>query len=146
MTNDIPAFLAPGMMKIDPQLTERVNAQFAIVNKLLDTYRDPSVPGGYKIYTAALKASDGAKLSKAIQALQEPLSKIAEKVATVDVLSGGRVEWGTGRSTPTTATRSGTSPPVTRSSPASWPPSRSASATGARPGWSGSGPAGIPPS
>jgi iron uptake system component EfeO len=30
-----------------------------------------------------LKASDGAKLSKSIQALQEPLSKIAEKVATV---------------------------------------------------------------
>jgi iron uptake system component EfeO len=76
------AFLAPGMMKIDPQLTERVNAQFAIVNKLLDTYRDPSIPGGYKMYTAALKASDGAKLSKAIQALQEPLSKIAAKVAT----------------------------------------------------------------
>jgi iron uptake system component EfeO len=76
------AFLAPGMMKIDPQLTERVNAQFAIVNKLLDTYRDPSIPGGYKMYTAALKASDGAKLSKAIQALQEPLSKIGAKVAT----------------------------------------------------------------
>jgi iron uptake system component EfeO len=76
------AFLEPGMMKIDPQLTERVNAQFANVNALLDTYRDPSVSGGYKMYTAALKTSDGAKLSKAIQALQEPLSKIAAKVAT----------------------------------------------------------------
>ena len=32
--------------------------------------------------TAALKKSDGAKLSKAVQALQEPLSQIAEKVAT----------------------------------------------------------------
>lgn len=76
------AFLAPGMQKIDPALTQRVNAQFAAVNRLLDTYRDPGVPGGYKLYTAALKASDAASLSKAIQALQEPLSQIAEKVAT----------------------------------------------------------------
>ena len=27
-------------------------------------------------------------------------ARVAEKVATVDLLSGGRVEWGTGRSTP----------------------------------------------
>ena len=26
--------------------------------------------------------------------------RVAEKVATADILSGGRVEWGTGRSTP----------------------------------------------
>lgn len=29
-----------------------------------------------------------------------PPMRVAEKVATVDILSGGRVEWGTGRSTP----------------------------------------------
>src|SRR5438309_8509954 len=29
-----------------------------------------------------------------------PPARLAEKVATVDVLSNGRVEWGTGRSTP----------------------------------------------
>ncbi|NMO54563.1 EfeM/EfeO family lipoprotein [Actinoplanes sp. TBRC 11911] len=76
------AFLDPGMQKIDPALAQQVNAQFTSVGKLLDTYRDASVPGGYQLYTAALKASDAAKLSKAIQALQEPLSHIAEKVAT----------------------------------------------------------------
>jgi iron uptake system component EfeO len=59
-----------------------VSDGFANVVALLDTYRDPSVPGGFKPYTDALKASDATKLSKAIQALQEPLSKIAEKVAT----------------------------------------------------------------
>jgi iron uptake system component EfeO len=76
------AFLEPGVEKIDPDLAKRVRSQFANAIQLLDTYRDPSVPGGFKLYTA-LKASDGARLSKSIQALQEPLSKIAEKVATV---------------------------------------------------------------
>jgi iron uptake system component EfeO len=76
------AYLKPGLEKIDPDLTKRVADQFAQVNALLDTYRDSDVPGGYKLYTPALKASDGARLSRAVQALQEPLSQIAEKVAT----------------------------------------------------------------
>jgi iron uptake system component EfeO len=76
------AYLKPGLERIDPDLTKRVADQFAKVNALLDTYRDSDVPGGFKLYTPALKASDGAKLSRAVQALQEPLSQIAEKVAT----------------------------------------------------------------
>ncbi len=76
------AFLEPGLKVIDPDLAKTVSDGFANVVALLDTYRDPSVPGGFKPYTDALKASDATKLSKAIQALQEPLSKIAEKVAT----------------------------------------------------------------
>ena len=79
------AFLKPGMEKIDPELTKRVDDQFTAVRSLLDTYRDSSIPGGFKYYTPELKASDAAKLSRSVQALQEPLSKIAEKVAT----SGG---------------------------------------------------------
>ncbi|MCB8876466.1 iron uptake system protein EfeO [Acidisoma silvae] len=78
------AFLEPGMMKIDPDLTARVQAEFAKVNAMLDTYRDKTQPGGYELYTAQIKAADAAKLSKAIQALQEPLSKIGEKVATAE--------------------------------------------------------------
>jgi iron uptake system component EfeO len=76
------AFLQPGMEKIDPDLAKQVSTQFANVKKMLETYRDPKQPGGYKLYTAELKAADAPKLSKAIQALQEPLSRIAEKVAT----------------------------------------------------------------
>ena len=76
------AFLEPGLKVIDPDLAKTVSDGFANVVALLDTYRDPSVPGGFKPYTDALKASDATRLSKAIQALQEPLSKIAEKVAT----------------------------------------------------------------
>jgi iron uptake system component EfeO len=76
------AFLEPGMKKIDPDLTTQVNTQFSNVTTLLDKYKDPTAPGGYVTYTAALKASDAATLSQAVQALQDPLSKIAEKVAT----------------------------------------------------------------
>lgn len=77
------AFLEPGLQHIDPALTQQVKQQFAKVEALLDSYRDPTEPGGFKLYTAEMKAADAAKLSHAIQALQEPLSKIAEKVATV---------------------------------------------------------------
>jgi alkanesulfonate monooxygenase SsuD/methylene tetrahydromethanopterin reductase-like flavin-dependent oxidoreductase (luciferase family) len=38
-----------------------------------------------------------------------PPMRVAEKVATVDILSGGRVEWGTGRSTPMEQTAFGVS-------------------------------------
>jgi iron uptake system component EfeO len=81
------AFLEPGLQKIDGDLADRVNAQFAKVNQMLETYRDPNVPGGYKLYTADLKAADATALSKSIQQLQEPLSKIAEKVATAGTAS-----------------------------------------------------------
>jgi len=78
------AFLKPGLEKIDPALTARVQAEFDKVMALLDTYRDREQPGGYRLYTAALRQSDAAKLSRAIQALQEPLARVAQKVATVD--------------------------------------------------------------
>lgn len=76
------AFLEPGLQKIDATLAQQVTTQFAAVKKTLDTYRDAGALGGYRSYTAAIRASDGATLSQAVQALQEPLSKIAEKVAT----------------------------------------------------------------
>ena len=78
------AYLQPGMEKIDADLSERVSAEFEKVRTLLDGYRDASVPGGYKLYSEELKAEDTVKLSQAIQSLQEPLSRIAEKVATAD--------------------------------------------------------------
>lgn len=76
------AFLEPGLEKIDLDFTRRIQAQFAQVTRMLDSYRDPTQPGGYKLYTREIKTADAVKLSKTIQALQEPLSKIAEKVAT----------------------------------------------------------------
>ncbi len=76
------AYLRPGLAKIDAGLTKQVSAQFDKVNQALGAYRDPSVAGGYKIYTDAVRASDATKLSQIVQSLQTPLSKIAEKVAT----------------------------------------------------------------
>lgn len=76
------AFLRPGLEEIDASLSDQVATQFDAVNKLLDGYRDSSALGGYKQWTTELQETDAATLSKAVQALQEPLSRIAEKVAT----------------------------------------------------------------
>ncbi|MCU1617414.1 MAG: Luciferase-like monooxygenase [Frankiales bacterium] len=43
-----------------------------------------------------------------------PPQRIAEKVATTDILSGGRVEWGTGRSTPMEQSAFGVDPKQSR--------------------------------
>lgn len=76
------AFLQPGLKKIDPDVTKQVTTQFDRVLAMLSKYKDASAAGGYVTYTAQLRASDASKLSQAVQALQDPLSKIAEKVAT----------------------------------------------------------------
>ena len=76
------AFLKSGMEQIDRELTQRIEARFDDMKSRLDAFRDPAEPGGYKLYTAELRAKNAAELSRRIQALQEPLSKIAGKVAT----------------------------------------------------------------
>ncbi|WP_210402304.1 iron uptake system protein EfeO [Thioclava sp. DLFJ4-1] len=76
------AFLEPGLKRIDPDVAETIAQRFADVQTMLEDYRDPDALGGYKIYDAELRKSDAVKLSRAIQMLQEPLSRIAEKVAT----------------------------------------------------------------
>jgi iron uptake system component EfeO len=48
----------------------------------LQKYRDPAQAGGYAPWAPALRATDAAALSKTVQALQDPLSQIAQKVAT----------------------------------------------------------------
>jgi len=77
------ANLKPGLEKIDAGLTQTITTQFAAVDKALDAYRDPSLPGGFVPWTPELRAKDAAGLSKIVQALQDPLSQIAQKVATV---------------------------------------------------------------
>jgi iron uptake system component EfeO len=74
--------LKPGLTEIDATLTETISTRFEDVTALLDTYRDPKALGGYKSYTAELRKTDGKKLSASVQALQDSLSRLAEKVAT----------------------------------------------------------------
>jgi len=76
------AFLKPGLTTIDPTLTATVAQKFDLVVAALQKYRDPSLAGGYTAWTPALRASDAAPLSQTVQALQDPLSRIAQKVAT----------------------------------------------------------------
>jgi iron uptake system component EfeO len=76
------AYLKPGLTKIDPAITQTISQRFDAVNTMLNGYRDPSAIGGYKIYTAQLKKTDANKLSQTVQALQDSLANLAEKVAT----------------------------------------------------------------
>ncbi|MGA7052199.1 MAG: iron uptake system protein EfeO [Mycobacterium sp.] len=76
------AALRPGLEKIDGNLVKQIDQQFQAVLNVLDGYRDPSVPGGYRLYTPALQASDAPKLTAVIQPLHQSLSTVAQKVVT----------------------------------------------------------------
>ena len=76
------AFLKPGLDKLDPDLSRRISGQFQAVLAALMKYKDPAALGGYHPWTSTLRSSDAARLSKTVQGLQDPLSRIAEKVAT----------------------------------------------------------------
>ncbi len=76
------AYLKPGMQKIDPALTKTITKRFKAVLKKLDKYRDTSQVGGFEAWTPKLRQKDAPELSKTVQSLQDPLSRIAEKVAT----------------------------------------------------------------
>ena len=74
------AALRPGLAQLDSALTTQIDEQFQSVQVTLNDYRDPGAIGGFKPYTDELRASDSAKLTAAIQPLQDSLSRIAQKV------------------------------------------------------------------
>jgi iron uptake system component EfeO len=76
------ASLRPGLQKIDPTLVTQLDQQFKAVQTALDGYRDPSAPGGLKLWTPQLRATDAPKLTAVIQPLHDSLSTVAQKVAT----------------------------------------------------------------
>jgi iron uptake system component EfeO len=76
------AYMRPGLVKLDPSITKQIAKQFALTDALLDTYRSDSALGGYISYDAATKTADANTISQQVQALQDPLSQLAAKVAT----------------------------------------------------------------
>ena len=74
------ADLQPALNKIDKSLGDTIAAQFAALNQVLDGYRSTSDPSGYVLYTT-LGDADVRALASAVKAVQEPLSKVAAKVA-----------------------------------------------------------------
>jgi iron uptake system component EfeO len=76
------AYMRPGLQKLDPSITKQIAAQFTATDDLLDKYRSSTALGGYISYDAATKAADANTISQQVQALQDPLSQLAEKVAT----------------------------------------------------------------
>jgi iron uptake system component EfeO len=74
--------LRPGLEAIDPDRVRTISDRFDDVDALLERYEDPDALGGYRPYTAALRASDAPQMSRRVQALAEALSGLAEKVAT----------------------------------------------------------------
>ncbi|MBN9619606.1 MAG: peptidase M75 family protein [Actinobacteria bacterium] len=75
------AQLQPALEKIDPALTTTIENAFTALNKLVDSYRTGANPSGFKLYSE-LTAADKQALAAAVKAVQEPLSKVASKVAT----------------------------------------------------------------
>jgi iron uptake system component EfeO len=76
------AYLQPGLEKLDATLMKEVVTQFGDVDAQLATLRDSSALGGYITWTDANKAKYRKTLSQTVLSLQQPMQKIAEKVAT----------------------------------------------------------------
>jgi iron uptake system component EfeO len=73
------ANLQPALAIIDPTLAKTVTDAFNSVDTRLDEYRDASDPAGFVRY-GALTTSDKTALAHAVQAVAEPLSRVASKV------------------------------------------------------------------
>ena len=76
------AYLQPGLEQVDDALVDQVAAEFTKVDAALGALRDDTALGGYLPWTKANRESHSRQLSQAVLSLQQPLAKIAEKVAT----------------------------------------------------------------
>jgi iron uptake system component EfeO len=73
------ACLRPGLERIDPTLATTISNAFAAMQHRLDTYRSTVDASGFVLY-GTLTDEDRTRLSQALQAVAEPLSRVASKV------------------------------------------------------------------
>ncbi|MEU8786122.1 iron uptake system protein EfeO [Streptomyces sp. NPDC048637] len=73
--------LKPVVGKNDPALAKALDKQFKVIGELLDEHRDSKSADGFASYDTVGK-SERKKLSDGVNALAEPLSKLAAAVAT----------------------------------------------------------------
>jgi iron uptake system component EfeO len=74
------AQLQPALDRVDPALSKTIRTAFTALDTLVETHRTDSNPSGYKLYPQLTRA-DKTALAAAVKAVQEPLSKVAGKVA-----------------------------------------------------------------
>jgi iron uptake system component EfeO len=74
------AQLEPALKKIDATLSTTIAAKFAALDSVLAKYRTTDNVSGYVLYTT-LTDADRRALAAAVKAVQEPLSRVAGKVA-----------------------------------------------------------------
>ncbi|MFE6743019.1 iron uptake system protein EfeO [Streptomyces tubercidicus] len=73
--------LKPVVAKNDAALAKELDKQFKVIGELLDKHRDSGSADGFAAYDTVSK-SERKKLSDGVNALAEPLSKLAAAVAT----------------------------------------------------------------
>jgi iron uptake system component EfeO len=74
------AQLEPALDRIDAALAKTIETHLAALDKLIDGHRTTTNPSGFTLYNR-LSATDKRALAAAVKAVQEPLSKVASKVA-----------------------------------------------------------------
>jgi iron uptake system component EfeO len=73
------ANLQSGLSQIDSALSQQVATGFTNLDTMLDKYRSKTEPSGFVLY-GTLTDADKTALTQALQAVSEPLSKVAGKV------------------------------------------------------------------
>jgi iron uptake system component EfeO len=74
------ANIRPGLSRVDSSLADEIAGRFQSIDRLLEAYRDPHALGGFVRYRE-LTSADKKRMSADVQALKEPLSSAAAKVA-----------------------------------------------------------------
>ncbi|RPA65340.1 peptidase M75 family protein [Gordonia oryzae] len=74
------AIVKTALNEIDPQLTTTIQQAFDRVNSLIDSFRDPNGPGGFKPFNDVTEQQKR-EMATAIIAVKDPLSQAGGKIA-----------------------------------------------------------------